>query len=251
MPFKPTDRLGQSGSGVSAYQPEMPVFCPSGSFEDSPFPIIRETPSIGASNLSFIGSLKLATVATTLALSVTFSSDTVFAKALCPERLAVPCIATVAPQSETEFSRAQTIPSPSLEAQRQLVSAIKGEPLEDGVVHPAEELIAKFYEKHGDNELFSLISSQTSTNSAITASAIRLLGRANYIDADLQQRVISLGLASPSIEIRDAAVQAAELWGDGAVVSLLRSHREPCPWLADYVNRVVRDLSGNPRVSAC
>lgn len=50
-------------------------------------------------------------------------------------------------------------------------------------------------------------------------------------------------LGQPSVEIRDAAVQAAESWGDRQVVDVLQNHEYPEPRLTDYVANVIRDLS--------
>ena len=44
------------------------------------------------------------------------------------------------------------------------------------------------------------------------------------------------------VEIRDAAVQAAELWGDRDMLPVLKSHSEPEPWLRDYICDVIDDL---------
>ena len=51
------------------------------------------------------------------------------------------------------------------------------------------------------------------------------------------------GLATEGVEIRDAAVQAAEAWGDLGMVEVLESHREPVAWLRDYVRSVIDDLA--------
>jgi len=73
---------------------------------------------------------------------------------------------------------------------------------------------------------------------------LRLLGRVRIDDGELRRRLVETGLASSNAEVRDAAVQAAEQWADPSLASLLRSHKEPVDWLADYVQVVARDLEG-------
>lgn len=43
-------------------------------------------------------------------------------------------------------------------------------------------------------------------------------------------------------EIRDAAVQAAESWGNKVVLAVLEAHTEPLPWLDNYIRAVIEDL---------
>ena len=50
-------------------------------------------------------------------------------------------------------------------------------------------------------------------------------------------------LATDDIEIRDAAVHAAEFWGGAKIVDVLMSHNESEPWLRDYIREVVDDLA--------
>ena len=74
------------------------------------------------------------------------------------------------------------------------------------------------------------------------ADLLRLLSRQKPFTGDWRLRVIQIGLSSQNIELRDAAVQAAESWEDPGVIELLKSHKENCAWLADYISRVLQDL---------
>lgn len=49
-------------------------------------------------------------------------------------------------------------------------------------------------------------------------------------------------LANNDLEIRDAAVQAAESWTDIEVLEVLQGHSEKVPWLREYVDSVIEDL---------
>ena len=41
-------------------------------------------------------------------------------------------------------------------------------------------------------------------------------------------------LASDDMELRDAAIQAAEFWGDPGLREILADHSEPVSWLDEY-----------------
>ncbi|MGH9802359.1 MAG: hypothetical protein ACRD82_18500, partial [Blastocatellia bacterium] len=89
--------------------------------------------------------------------------------------------------------------------------------------------------------LASVISSPAKS-SGFKAGLLRLLSRQKPFTEAWRLQVIQSGLSSSSIELRDAAVQAAESWEDVSAARLLRAHNEPCAWLADYSSRVIRDL---------
>lgn len=77
----------------------------------------------------------------------------------------------------------------------------------------------------------------------LLADFLRLAGRV-HPDAQLRTELLEQSLASEDIQVRDAAVQAAELWADSSSVSALRQHQEKAPWLADYIQRVIQDVEG-------
>ena len=67
---------------------------------------------------------------------------------------------------------------------------------------------------------------------------------------ELKRQIVELvrdALALDDVEIRDATVQAAELWGDRDILPVLKSHSEPEPWLRDYIFHVINDLGNNRR----
>ena len=44
------------------------------------------------------------------------------------------------------------------------------------------------------------------------------------------------------VDIREAAVQAVEHWGESELVKVLSSHQEDVPWLREYIEGVIDDL---------
>ena len=56
-------------------------------------------------------------------------------------------------------------------------------------------------------------------------------------------QIVSAALGLPSLDIRDAAIQAVESWAETELIELLLSHTDSAPWLAEYAAQVVRDLT--------
>ena len=134
-------------------------------------------------------------------------------------------------------------------AQKQLEFALfelfDAVPLEDGMSHPAEEVIAEALqsgEEHRALEWFRAFSLNI-THPSFAASFLRCLGR-QFAPGTSSWRanLVRDGLATQDVEIRDAAVQAAELWGDPNLVDVLQSHCEPVSWLQHYISEVIDDL---------
>ena len=69
--------------------------------------------------------------------------------------------------------------------------------------------------------------------------AKRYLGTSSW-----RSELVRNALALDDVEIRDAAVQAAELWDDPHILPVLKSHYEPESWLRDYISDVIDDLGG-------
>lgn len=122
--------------------------------------------------------------------------------------------------------------------------ALESEPVEDGITHPAEQII--------DDALLSLNSHDALSwlrglaidieQPGIAASVLRCLGRRRPATSAWRARIARDALASNDVEMRDAAVQAAEEWGDTEVQDVLRRHTEKVSWLRDYIKDVLEDL---------
>jgi len=126
-----------------------------------------------------------------------------------------------------------------------VIAALEDAPIESGWDHPAEGPLRDFLIEHGAATICGTIFH--GQHRAALADFIRLLGRMELVDADVRSSIVRQGLRAASVEIRDAAVQAAELWGDPASLECLRDHEETTPWLADYLGRVLREHSkSNP-----
>jgi hypothetical protein len=131
------------------------------------------------------------------------------------------------------------------QVETQLRAMIEADPIEDGYSHTAEATLKKVirdFGYHAGDWLTDMLSTNC-WNPSLRAGLLRLLSRQKPLTKEWRLRVVQLGLLSPNLELRDAAVQAAESWEDEGVDLLLQKHRESCTWLADYISRVIRDLS--------
>ena len=144
------------------------------------------------------------------------------------------------PLSASEGDRA-TRKRTRLEAD--LWAAFEADPLEDGMNHPAEKIIEEALQ---DQDEFPVLEwfrafSQDAAHPDIAASVLRCLGRqASAGTASWRADLVREGLAADSVEIRDAAAQAAESWG--GMRAVLEAHFEPVPWLRDYIRGIIDDL---------
>ena len=126
-----------------------------------------------------------------------------------------------------------------------LQGAFDIEPFEDGMDHPADRIIENALRSSGSQSILDwLISFSLDTERPNFASSVlRCLGRQTHIGtAAWRAELVRNALATDDIEIRDAAVQAAESWGGLEVVNVLMLHNEPESWLREGVATEVQNL---------
>ena len=126
-----------------------------------------------------------------------------------------------------------------------LSATFEVEPVEDGIAHPAEHILEDALHTADQRSVLSRVGALCTnpTRPSFAASSLRCLGRLQSPGSSVWRAgVVRAALASPAAELRDAAVQAAESWGDPHLVQVLRSHRETEPWLSRYVREVIEDL---------
>lgn len=128
-----------------------------------------------------------------------------------------------------------------------LHAAFDADPLEDGMNHPAEEIIARELRKSENGQALEWFKdiSLDSTRPAFAASVLRCLGRLDRPGtASWRTDIVRSALATDNVEVRDAAAQTAELWDDSDMGAVLKAHPEPVPWLRDYIRDIIDDLRG-------
>ena len=125
-----------------------------------------------------------------------------------------------------------------------LIVAFEETPLEDGINHPAEwfldEALRLVDVQHVLVWLRTLV---TDVRRPLFASSVlRCLGRRRPGTPAWRAGIVRAVLAADDVEMRDAAVQAAESWGGIEVREVLQSHFEVRPWLRAYLDEVIEDL---------
>ena len=126
-----------------------------------------------------------------------------------------------------------------------LWAAFDADPLEDGMFHPAEEIIGEALRSTEDKPVLNWFRtfSLDAERPSFAASVLRCLGRQMPMGTDSwRAELVRDGLSMEDVEIRDAAVQAAESWGDRNLADVMKAHSEAEPWLREYIKDVISDL---------
>ena len=128
-----------------------------------------------------------------------------------------------------------------------LMAAFESEPLEDGMDHPAEHVIAAALDSEDTDAVLRWIRGMCldSTTPAFAAGVFLCVARQPEVGtAAWREELVRGGLAVDDMEVRDAAMQAAEYWCDPGLRRPLAAHSEPIEWLDEYRRAVIADLGG-------
>ena len=120
------------------------------------------------------------------------------------------------------------------------------EPLEDGLDHPAEEIISRILQSKVQVRAFEWFRdfALDATHPVFAASILRCLGRQERPGTvTWRVEIVQTALAMSDVEMRDAAAQTAESWGGSDMRSVLQAHSEPEPWLQDYIQDIIEELT--------
>ena len=147
---------------------------------------------------------------------------------------------------QSDALRRATYASGQTRLSDRLHAAFEAEPLEDGMNHPAEHVVADTLGSEGERDVLRWLRAicLESTRPAFAASVFLCVARQSEIGTpQWRAALVRGGLEITDVEVRDAAAQAAELWGDPGICEVLKAHREPVSWLGDYIRDVVDDLA--------
>ena len=130
-------------------------------------------------------------------------------------------------------------PERAIDLKGRLSLLLAEESLEDGVPHPAEGFLIEELQK--DSKAFSAVANLVrDRHFKHRVELVLCLGRIPFSVLGIEiLALISELLRSDLLAVRDAAARAVELWEEPAGIELLRAHKDPSPWLADYIRRVV------------
>ena len=120
-------------------------------------------------------------------------------------------------------------------------------PVEDGMEHEAEQTLGSALHGLASPEVFDWIREFCTdvARPTFASSVLRCLATLDYPGTtEWRSNVIQDALHTDNVDIRDAAVQAVEHWGETGLLRILASHHENAPWLKAYVEGVISDLRG-------
>ena len=125
-----------------------------------------------------------------------------------------------------------------------LWNVFDAEPLEDGMTHPGERIIAMAVQESEGALGWLRHLALTTTAPAFAASTLRCLCRVDVGTSEWRAQLVADVLASEDVQMRDAALQAAEEWGGGRLRALLESHlaNEPVDWLRQAMEDVIESM---------
>lgn len=170
-----------------------------------------------------------------------------------PWSLSAATLAELVRQGET-FNASACRESSQFENQRKyesfkdlLVARLIDEPIEDGVSHPAEQLIAQALRDNArvcHDWISEALVEQYRTHPSLGASILRCVGRLRFEQVrGWGLRVVDDALGEQDVEVREAAVRALEAWGGTECLELLERHVDSVPWVNEYVRQVIMDIT--------
>lgn len=125
-----------------------------------------------------------------------------------------------------------------------LLGAFEDEVVEDGMYHPAEDIILGALKNHDEAKVLGWIREfviDTSRPDFAYSILLCLTHQQPIGTTSWRVHLISDALNSQDIVVRDAAVQVADSWADPALLPVLqaRKNNEPVNWLKDYLQHVI------------
>ena len=129
--------------------------------------------------------------------------------------------------------------------ERELTNAFEDVPIEDGTSHAAERILRRAFQSADEPHVLGWLQHLVTDTDrpSLASSLLRSLGRQFPGTSKWRAETVRAALGMPDVAMRDAAVQAAESWGEPEVRAVLEEHVEAIPWLQSYIGEVIRDLN--------
>ena len=157
-----------------------------------------------------------------------------------------PTLVLSPPDARREERVADTL-DPQSALRHELQADFVAEPVEGGMDHEAENTLARVLASdHGEDALEWIREFCTDAKRpAFAASVLNCLGNLELPgSAEWRVTLVRDALATDNTQVKDAAVQAVEKWGEPGLVDVLRTHQENVQWLHEYILGVIDDLGG-------
>lgn len=122
--------------------------------------------------------------------------------------------------------------------------AFDAEPFEAGMTHPAQGILAEALEGSVSPVILDAIRAGCVSDEERVgvADLLRCLARlASPGTEEWRTDLIRDALTSDDLEVRDAALEAADAWQDRGLLRVLQSHREPIAFLREEIAALIRD----------
>ena len=124
-----------------------------------------------------------------------------------------------------------------------LINALDATPVDDGISHEGDAIVRRLVEFYQSQFIDYMTETAKDASAASRLSSIiRLMGRNDRVPLAIKRHVLKYSLESNSAEVRDAAVQAADLWEDRRLLDILSLHVEPLDWVRSYQKDVMVSL---------
>lgn len=157
-----------------------------------------------------------------------------------------PTLVLSAPDAQRREGVADTL-DPQSALRHELQADFVADPVEGGMDHEAENTLARVLASdHGEDALEWIREFCTDAKRpAFASSVLNCLGNLELPgSAEWRVKLVRDALATGDTQVKDAAVQAVEKWGERGLVDILRTHQESVPWLHEYILGVIDDLGG-------
>lgn len=122
--------------------------------------------------------------------------------------------------------------------------ALDAEPLEAGRDHRAESILADALEEPVPSVTLDELRTSCASDRAPVGAAdlLRCLARLSEPGTEhWRADLIRDALKAEEVEVRDAALEAAEAWKSRSMLGVLQSHVDPDPELGGEVREIVRE----------
>ena len=133
----------------------------------------------------------------------------------------------------------------SEELRRELAIDFAVQPMEPGFSHRSEDTLRRALGQYEPARLRHWLGEMCDYDRNPSTAALTLEALGNIeppFDARWRAGIIATGLRSRNSHVREAAVHAAEQWGETGVADLLTDHHDVMPQLQDYAHGVAADL---------
>lgn len=127
---------------------------------------------------------------------------------------------------------------------RKVEERLEEETLEDGRTHSAESTVLEAISESAEGRAAILRLISDEGRPELASAVLRLVGRVGHTtDRSWRNGLVKSALGASTPALREAAVETVEQWEDVTFIPLLKEHSELVPWLRDYIEAVIDDLS--------